>query len=92
MMTDEELTEIRDGYWGRPGSKQEVMIRILFAHIDEQASQITTLKAICIKERTNQIEWIPNRKGELSWDEEAKIEAVNQLAKEYPEIFAEEQK
>ena len=89
MMTDDEIEEIRESYWGRPGSDQERKIRSLLAHIDEQASQIATLKAICIKERNR---YLVDFIHEFDHIMDCADAANDQLAKEYPEIFAEETK
>jgi hypothetical protein len=55
---------------------------MMLDHIDEQASQIATLKVICTKERFWQI-W---KAGECQTVERATQKAKDQLAKEYPEI------
>jgi len=74
MMTDEELDGMHVLLSVCPGSLDIVeMGKTLLAHIDEQANQIATLKAICIKERDR-------RMG-------CERETIEQLAQEYPEIF-----
>ena len=82
MMTNEELEEIRESYWGRPGSNQERKIRSLLAHVDEQASQIAALKAALLKDRF----WLIWKGGECASVERATAKAEHQLAQEYPEI------
>jgi hypothetical protein len=63
---------------------ERIAISELLDHADEQAKQIATLKAALVQERANK----------LSCDGKAfhdyTIDAAAQLAKEYPEIFAEE--
>ena len=54
--------------------------------LDAKDKQIATLKTTCIKERFWQI-W---NAGECQTVERATQKAKDQLAKEYPEIFAEE--
>ena len=93
-MMPEEIIALREEFWGRSGSRREKLVRALFTHIDEQASQITTLKAICIKERLrdnyscikiDSYNPFRHHKEKLTPNE-----AKDQLAKEYPEIDWEE--
>ena len=79
-MMPEEIIALREEYWGRPGSQREKLVRALFNHIDEQASQIATLKAALIKERATEI----IRSGRAIQD--FAVDAEKQLAKEYPDI------
>ena len=90
MMTNEELQEARgfEHCHEYDNCKADGIIENLLAHIDEQASQITTLKAICIKERFWQI-W---KAGECQTVKKATAKAEHQLAEEYPEIAWEEMK
>ena len=50
-MTPEELVEFREGYWGRVGSVAEGRVRVLLAHIDEQADEIKRLEDALVEER-----------------------------------------
>lgn len=85
MMTDEELDAFRKNIAINESSTVWLERKAL-VQIDEQAGQIATVKAICIKERFWQI-W---KAGECQTVERATQKAKDQLAKEYPEIFAEE--
>jgi len=59
------------------------------AHIDEQAKQITTLKAICIQERNRYlVDFIHEYDRVMNCNEDAR----KQLAREYPQIAWEEKK
>ena len=54
----------------------------LFAHIDEQACQIATLKTALLKDRF----WLIWKGGECASVERATAKAEHQLEEEYPEI------
>ena len=82
MIPPEELADMRitaDNLRKTDMNDASMYIDKLFAHIDEQASQIATLKAICIKERRMRAKEVEE------W-------AASQLAQEYPEITWEEKK
>ena len=98
MMTASELTTCRNlldmlqdcngevaDYWGR-----------MLKHIDGQANQIATLKAALAKYVIDDLsdERLSNRMADGGYDSRTDAglerEAKDQLAKEYPEIFAEE--
>lgn len=81
MMTDEELDAFRKNIAINESSTVWLERKAL-VQIDEQAGQIATVKAICIKERFWQI-W---KAGECQTVERATQKAKDQLAKEYPEI------
>ena len=81
MIPQKELADMRltaDNLRKTDMNDASMYIDKLFAHIDEQASQIATLKAICVKERDRQIG--------------CERETIEQLAQEYPEIAWEEKK
>ena len=84
-MTDEELDAFRKNIAINESSTVWLERKAL-VQIDEQAGQIATVKAICIKERFWQI-W---KAGECQTVERATQKAKDQLAKEYPEINWEE--
>lgn len=82
MMTEEELQEALN--W----RKTDKLIEGMLSHIDELTSRIDTLKAALISERAyicsaKVIETMPMDGGFIGM-------AKDQLAQEYPEIFAEE--
>lgn len=56
----------------------------LLAHVDEQASQIATLKAALIDEKSMSVDWQYGEKRSRT------DIAKEQLAQEYPDIFKEE--
>ena len=85
-MMPEEIIALREEFWGRSGSRREKLVRALFTHIDEQASQIATLKAALRKDRFFRV-WANTNSASV--DTVTKI-AGRQLAKEYPEINWEE--
>ena len=88
-MTDEELQEAREYTTCQEyDCPSEDIIKGLLAHIDEQACQIATLKAICIKERF----WLIWKGGECASVERATAKAEHQLATEYPDIVWEDKK
>ena len=85
MIPQKELADMRltaDNLRKTDMNDASMYIDKLFAHIDEQASQIATLKAICTKERFWQI-W---KAGECPTIKRATDKAERQLAQEYPEI------
>ena len=85
MMTDEELQEAREyAVCQEYDCPSEDIIKRLLLHIDELTSQIATLKTALIQERANKL----SSNGKAFHD--YTIDAATQLAKEYPEIFAEE--
>jgi hypothetical protein len=91
-MNADEIAEIREGYWGRPGSAREIRIRTLFAHIDLQAGQIATLKAALIEQiAQDKI----TQMGRFGFVFDSTVcdpygDARKQLAREYPQIAWEE--
>jgi hypothetical protein len=105
MMTDEELQEAKD-FLGKSEIPAEWRINLggmimksyrtmknLLAHVDEQASQIATLKAALINRYAKDIRFA--REAPTCFrhpDETDTSDAKKQLAQEYPEIFAEEKK
>lgn len=76
LMASIKIDAINGDAFERSVVRRQILESI--AHIDEQASQIVTLKAICIKERDR-------RMG-------CERETIAQLAQEYPEIAWEEKK
>jgi hypothetical protein len=82
MMTEEELKRFRDYASHYQGSD----VFFLMKHIDGQADQIATLKAIV---RLDRLEYIDPSLPDLGSAEDV---VDKQLAQEYPEIFAEENK
>jgi hypothetical protein len=90
MMTEEELDGMRTLLSVCPGSVDVTEAgKMLLAHIDEQAGQITTLKSICIQERNR---YLVDFIHEYDAIHDCEEEAMKQLTREYPEIFAEEMK
>jgi len=59
------------------------------AHVDGQAKQITTLKAMCIQERNRYLVDFVHEYDDVM---DCKEEAKKQLAQEYPQIAWEEKK
>ena len=101
-MTDEELSRIRSNWntiagrtfgiidnfaINRECAESLQAVPKLLAHIDDQASQITTLKAALISERNR---YLVDFIHEYDDVRDCKEEAKEQLAKEYPEIDWEE--
>ena len=84
MMTEEELKRFRDYANHYQGSD----VFLLMNHIDEQASQIVTLKTALLKDRF----WLIWKGGECASVEKATAKAEHQLATEYPDIVWEERK
>ena len=81
MMTDEELEDAREFEHCHEYDQCDAdgIIENLLDHINDQATQIATMKTICIKERCM-------RAAEVeAW-------ATAQLAQEYPTIFGEDRK
>lgn len=102
MMTDEELSKIRSNWntiagrtfgiidnfaINRECAESLQAVPKLLAHIGDQAGQIATLKAALISERNR---YLVDFIHEYDDVRDCKEEAKSQLAKEYPEIFAEE--
>lgn len=82
-MNVDDIEEIREGYWGQPGTAREIGIRAMFAHIDLQAEQIATLK-VALRHALFEQKWTGARGIE---PEDIERQVTAQLARQYPEIF-----
>lgn len=102
MITQEELTDMRltaNNLRKTDMGNASTYIDKLFAHIDEQASQIATLKEAFITEKAMSLHWYEQaHEGRTNdWEEYSSTDkesrlwyAEHRLARELPEIFQED--